>query len=242
MRVKEERKAGLKLNIQKTKIIASSPITSCQIDGEEVEALRDFIFLGSKITVGGEYSHEIKRHILLGRKAMTDRGSILKSRDITLATKIHLVKAMAFPVVMYGCESWTMKKAECEGIDAFKVWCGRKHLRVPWTARRRKQSFLKEVNPSYSLEGPRCSWIPLPWPPDAKSLLTGKDPMLGKTEGMRRRWWQRMRWLVSITNSKDMNLSKLREIVKDREAWLDEVHGVAKNQTWLNDWTTTNEN
>ena len=145
-RKKRVRKASLKLNIQKTKIIASSPITSCQIDGEKVEALRDFIFLGSKITVGGEYSHEIKRHFLLGRKAMTDRGSILKSRDITLATKIHLVKAMVFPVVMYGCESWTIKKAGCQRIDALKLWCGRKYLRVPWTARRRKQSFLKEIN------------------------------------------------------------------------------------------------
>ena len=151
MKVKEEsEKAGLKLNIQKTKIMASSPITSWQIDGETVA---DFIFLGSKITVHGDYSHEIKRPLLLGRKVMTNLDSILKSRDITLPTKFPLVKAMVFPVVMYGCESWTIKKAEHQKIDAFELWCWRRLLRVRWTARRSNQSILKEISPEYSLEG-----------------------------------------------------------------------------------------
>ena len=143
----------LKLNIQKTKIMASGPITSWQIDGETVETVADFIFLGSKITPDGTCSHEIKRRLLLGRKVMTNLDSILKSRDITLPTEVHLVKTMVFPVVMYGCESWTMKKAECLRIDAFELWCWRRLLRVPWTARRSKQSILKEISPEYSLEG-----------------------------------------------------------------------------------------
>ena len=151
MKVKEEsEKVALKLNIQKTKITASGPITSCEIDGETVE---DFIFLGFKITADGDYSHEIKRHLLLGRKVMTNLDSILKSRDITLSTKVHLVKAMVFPVVMYGCESWTIKKAECWRIDAFELWCWRRLFRVPWTARRSNQSILQEMSPGYSLEG-----------------------------------------------------------------------------------------
>ena len=154
MKVKEEsEKAGLKLNIQKTKIIASSPITSWQINGETVETVRDFIFLGSKITADGDCSHEIKRRLLLGRKVMNNLDSILKSRDITLPTKVHLVKAMVFPVVMYGCESWTIKKGECQRIDAFELWCWRRLLRVPWTARRSNQSILKEINLEHSLEG-----------------------------------------------------------------------------------------
>ena len=140
MRVKKEsEKSGIKLNIQKTKIMASSPITSWQIDGEKVETVRDFIFLGSKISADSDCSHEIKRHLLLGRKAMTSLDSILKSRDITLPTKVHLLKAMVFPVVMYGCESWTIKKAERQRIDAFELWCWRRLLRVPWTARRSNQ-------------------------------------------------------------------------------------------------------
>ena len=143
-------KVGLKLNIQKTKIMASGLITSCEIDGETVS---DFIFLGSKITADGDCSHEIKRHLLLGRKVMTNLDSILKSRDITLPIKVHLVKAMVFPVVMYGCESWTVKKAECQRIDAFKLWCWRRLLRVPWTARRPNQSILKDISPGCSLEG-----------------------------------------------------------------------------------------
>ena len=154
MKVKEEsEKAGLKLHIQKTKIMASSPITSCQIDGEKMETVRDFIFLGSKITADGDCSPEIKRCLLFGRKSMTNLDSILKSRDITLLTKVCLVKTMVFPVVMYGCESWTIKKAECQRIDAFKLWYLRRLSIVPWTARRSNQSILKEINPEYSLEG-----------------------------------------------------------------------------------------
>ena len=153
MKVKEEsEKVGLKLNIQKTKIMASGPITSWQIDGETMETVADFIFLDSKITANGHCSHEIKRCLLLGRKAMTTLDSILKSRDITLPTKVHLVKAMVFPVVMFGCESWTIKKVEHRRIDAFELWC-EEDLRVPWTVRRSNQSILKEISPEYSLEG-----------------------------------------------------------------------------------------
>ena len=150
---KESEKVGLKLNIQKTKIMASGPITSWQIDGETVETMANFIFLGSKITADGDCSHEIKRRLLLGRKVMTNLDSILKSRDITLPTKVHLVKAVVFPVVMYGCESWTIKKAERRRIDAFELWCWRRLLIVPWTARRSNQSILMEISPRCSLEG-----------------------------------------------------------------------------------------
>ena len=153
MKVKEESgKVGLKLNIQKTKIMASSPTTSWQIDGEKVETVADFMFWGSKITADGDCSHEIKRCLLLGRKVMTNLESIIKSRDITLPTKVYLIKAIVFPVVMYGCESW-IRKAECLGIDAFEVWCWRRLLRVPWTARRSNQSILKEISLGCSLEG-----------------------------------------------------------------------------------------
>ena len=161
---KESEKVGLKLNIQKTKIMASGPITLWQIDGETVT---DFILGGSKITADGDCSHEIKRHLLLGRKVMTNLDSILKSRDITLPTKVRLVKAMVFPVVMYGCESWTVKKAEHQRIDAFEVWCWRRLLRVPWTARRSNQSILKEISPGCSLEGMMLK-LKL-WPPHVKS-------------------------------------------------------------------------
>ena len=154
MKVREEsEKAGFKLSIQKTKTMASSPITSRQADGKTMETVTNFIFLSSKITADGDYSHKIKRHLLLGRKAMTNLDSILKSRDITLSTKIRLVKAMVFPVVMYGCESWTIKKAEHQRRDAFELWSWRRLLRVPWTARRSNQSILKEISPEYSLEG-----------------------------------------------------------------------------------------
>ena len=154
MKVKEEsEKVGLKLNIQKTKIMASSPITSWEIDGKTVETVADFMFLVFKITTGGDCIHEIKRHLLLGRKVMINLESILKSRDIILPTKVHLVKAMFFPVVMYECESWTIKKAECQRIDAFELWCWRRLLRAFWTARRSNQSILKEISPEYSLEG-----------------------------------------------------------------------------------------
>ena len=155
MKMKEEsEKVGLKLNIQKMKIMASGPITSWEIDGETVETVADFIFLGSKITAGGDCSHEIKRRLLLGRKVMTNLDSIFKSRDITLPTKVCLVKAMVFPVVMYGCESWIIKKAECRRIDAFELWSWRRLLRVPWTTGKSNQSILKKISPECSLEGP----------------------------------------------------------------------------------------
>ena len=154
MKVKEEsEKVGLKLNIQKTKIMASSPITPREIDGERVETVSDFIFWDAKITADGDCSHEIKRCLLLGRKVMTNLDSVFKSRDITLPTEVHLVKAMVFPVFIYECESWTVKKAKCRRIDAFELWCWRRLLRVRWTARRSNQSILKEFSPEYSLEG-----------------------------------------------------------------------------------------
>ena len=154
MKVKEEsEKVGLKVSIQKTKIMASSPVISLQIDGETMERMTDFTFLGSKITADGDCSHEIKRHLLLGRKARTNLDSILKTRDITLLTKICLVKAIVFPIVMFGCESWTIKKVEHRGIVAFEIWCRRRLLRVPWTPGRSNQSILKEISPGYSLEG-----------------------------------------------------------------------------------------
>ena len=154
MKVKEEsEKVGLKLNIQKMKIMASSPITSWEIDGKTVETVADFIFWSSRITADGDCSHEIKRHLLFGRKVMTNLDSILQSRDITLLSKVHLVKAMVFPVVMCGCELWTIKTAECRRIDALELWCWRRLLRVPWTARRSNQSILKEISPGCSLEG-----------------------------------------------------------------------------------------
>ena len=170
MKVKEEsEKVGLKLNIQKTKIMASGPITSREIDRETVETVSDFIFGGSKITADDDCSHEIKRCLLLGRKVITKLDSILKSRDITLPTKVRLVKAMVFPVVMYGCESWTVKKAECRRMDAFELWCWRRLLRFPWTARRSNQSILKEISLGCSLEGLMLKLKLIRWPPDVKS-------------------------------------------------------------------------
>ena len=181
MKVKEEsEKVGLKLNIQKTKIMASGPITSWQIDGETVETVADFIFLGSKITADHDCSHEIKRHLLLGRKVMTKLDSILKSRDITLPTKAHLVKAMVFPVVTYGCESWTVKKAEHWRIDPFELWCWRRLFRVPWTARRSNQSILKETSPGRT---DAEAETPILWPPHAKNWPIGKDPDAGRDWG-----------------------------------------------------------
>ena len=235
MRVKEEgEKAGLKLNIQKPKITAPGPITSWQIDGEKVETVTDFIFLGSKITADSGCSHEVKRHLFLGRKAMTNLDNILKSRDITLPTKICMVKAMVFPVVMYGCESWTIKKAEHRRIDAFEVWCWRRLLRVPWTARRSNQSILKEISPGCSLEVLMMK-LKLQY---FGHLMVRDDSfektlMLGSIEGRRRRGRQRMRWLDGITNTLDMGLGELQKLVMDREAWHTTVHGIAKSQTRL---------
>ena len=197
MKVKEEsEKVGLNLNIQKTKIMASSPITSWQIDGETME-VRDFIFLGSKITADGDCSHKIKIRLLLGRKVMTNLDSIFKSRDITLPTKVHLVKAMVFPVVVYGCESWTVKKAERRRIDAFELWCRRRLLRVPWTARRSKQAILKKISPEYSLEGLMLKFEYFGHLMRRADSLE-KTLMLGKIEAKRRKGQQRMRWLDGI--------------------------------------------
>ena len=192
------------------------------------------VFLGSKITADGDCSHEIKRHLLLGRKAMTNLESILKSRDITLPTKVRLVKDMVFPVVMYGCESWTIKKAEHQRIDVFELWCWRRLLRVTWTVRRSNQSILKEISPGCSLEGLMLKlkleyFGHLMWRADSLE----KTLMLRKFEDKRRKGRQRMRCLDAIINSMDMSLSKLQEIVEDREARRAAVHGITKSRTWL---------
>ena len=214
--------------------MAPGPITSWQIDGETIEIVTDFIFLGSQITADGDCSHEIKRHLLLGRKAMTNLDSVLKSRDITLPTKILVVKAMVFPVVLYGCESWSIKKVEHWRTDAFELWCWRRLLRVPWIARRWNQSILKEMNSEYSLEGLML-----------KLKLQYLGHLMRRLTHWKRPWcWDRlkaggegddrMRWLHGITDSIYLRWSTLWEMVNARESWHSAVHGVAKSQTQLN--------
>uniref|UniRef100_A0A803TTW8 ribonuclease H n=1 Tax=Anolis carolinensis TaxID=28377 RepID=A0A803TTW8_ANOCA len=236
-KVKEENaKAGLQLNVKKTKIMATTPIDNRQIEGENVEAVTDFIFLGAEITADAECSQEIRRRLLLGRRAMANLDKIGKSRDITLATKVCIVKAVVFPIVTYGCKSWTIRKAERRKIDTFELWCWRKILRVPWTARRSNQSIIQEIMPGYSLEGRIL---------EAKLKYFGhimrrqesleKITMPGKMEGKRKRGQPRARWIDGILEVTGLTLKELGAATADRELWRGLVHEVTKSRKRLCD-------
>ena len=237
IKVKEEsEKADLKLNIQKTNIIVSGPIIIWQTDREKMEIVTTFIFLHSKITADNDFSHEIKICLLIGRKAMINLDSVLKSRAITLPTNVHIVKVILFLVVLYGCENWTIKKAECRIIDVFTLWCWRRPLRVLWRARRSNQSNLKEISSCICI-GRIDAQALIICAPDGKCQLTLKDPDVGNDWSQEKKGWQRMRWLEGIINSMDMSLSKLWEMVKNRDAWHAAVHAGSNSQTWLSEWT-----